>query len=342
VTTAASGRFIVSTRAAARPQRQPAPAAALHLVLAYRPGWQSVEDLTAIARHVRDIDRGIQTFLMPVTLANRVSRRDAAALPTLIVSPGPLTELTPLRGKLYAGWPVPKFEEVRRLREAGLAVPLTAVLTPDLRLDPAVWGEIVILKPTDIPTSSHGRGISLSRTNRVRFRPPEQYPEHHPGRLGPMLVQQYIDTGERLSVYRVLTLFGEPLYAQLNRSSAARVDLAAADDAIESAVVALQAGENREGILIDDPEVIALARAAHEALPEIPLKGCDIIREASTGRLFVLELNSGGNTWHFSSNYAEPIRRIYGPEFELRRRQQFDALRTAARVLVERTRREAE
>lgn len=334
------GRFTAFIKAVAQPpqRRSEAP---LHLVLAYKPGWQSIEDLTAIARHVVDIEPGIRPFILPSTLRNSVSGKMAAASPTLVVSPGPLETFRPRRGKVYQGAQIPKYEEISRLQTAGVPVPRTAILAPDLHLDPAVWGELVILKPTDIPTSSHGMGIKLVRTRRVRYKPPAEYPDSHPGRLGPMLVQQYIDTGEKLTVYRVLTFFGEPLYAQLNQASTRRVDLDGPDEAIESAVVALQAGDNREGILIDDDEVLSLARAAHAALPEIPLKGCDVIREAATGKLYVLELNSGGNTWHFSSIYAEPIRALYGREFELRRRQQFDALRTTARVLVDRTRREA-
>ncbi len=88
--------------------------------------------------------------------------------------------------------------------------------------------------------------------------------------------------------------------------------------------------------------MLALAKAAHDALPEIPLKGCDILREASTGALYVIELNSGGNTWHFSSDYSLPFRGRYGEEFELQRRQQFDAMRTTARVLVDKANAEAE
>jgi hypothetical protein len=157
-----------------------------------------------------------------------------------------------------------------------------------------------------------------------------------------MMVQQYIDTGADLTGYRVLTFFGEPLCAHFTRSRAARVEPSAPDAMIEAAVVAIQAGADRERILMEEPDVLALARRAHAALPEIPLKGCDIIREAATGRLYVLELNSGGNTWHFSSTFAEGIRRYQGPEFVRRQRLQFDAMRTAARVLVARTRSEAE
>jgi hypothetical protein len=333
---------VVPTRAAARPPGRDGAAATRHLVLAFRPGWQSIEDLAAIARHVEDIDPHIRTFIVPANAINSVSRRAAARLPTLVVSPGPLTRFRPLRGRVYQGWLVPKFEELRRLQAAGLPVPRTAILTRDLRLDPEVWGDLVVLKPTDIATSSHGTGIQLMRTGRVRFRPPKDYPAGHPGRLGPMMVQQYIDTGEMLTTYRVLTLLGEPLCAYCASGSAPRIDRTAPDDVIESAIVAIQAASGRERILMEEPEIIALARSAHSALPEIPLKGCDIIREASTGRLFVLELNSGGNTWQFSSDLAASIRRDQGPEFVLRQRQQFDAMRTAARLLAETASREAE
>jgi hypothetical protein len=317
-------------------------AAAMHLVLAYRPGWQSLDDLTAIARHVRELDSEIGTFILPGTSANNVSRGAAARLPTLVVSPALLTRFKPIRGKVYQGWPVPKIEELRRLHVAGVPVPLTTMLTPELKLDPAVWGELVVVKPTDIPSSSHGNGISLVRTSRVRFRPQKDYPAGHPGRAGPMMVQQYIDTGDKIAGYRVLTFFGEPLLAYLTRGSVARLNRNAPDDVIERAVIAIQAVANRERMFIADADVLALARAAHAAIPEIPLKGCDIIRQAATGRLFVLELNCGGNTWQFSSDIAESIRQFQGPEFVRYQMEQFDALRTAARVLVERTRREAE
>ena len=93
-----------------------------------------------------------------------------------------------------------------------------------------------------------------------------------------------------------------------------------------------------------DPGIIALARAAHNAIPEIPLKGCDVVRDHKTGKPYVLELNCGGNTWHFSSNFNPDQRDTSEAALERRRRRrrQFDAMRTAARVLVARTNSEAE
>jgi hypothetical protein len=312
-----------------------------HLVLGYRPTWQSLADLNTIADFVGDIDPTIRTFVLPTTHRNQVTRRAAATRPTLVVSTGRMITFRPLRGKVYQGWPIPKIEEVRRLQMAGLPVPRTEILTPTLRLDPAEWGEFVILKPTDIGTSSHGRGIQMMRTSRVRYIAEKDYPQGHPGRLGPMIVQQYIDTGPRLTTYRVLMFFGEPLYVQLNIGSAGGPPRDADDGTVESAIIALQAAETREAQIVDAPDVVALARRVHAAVPEIPLKGCDFLRDATTGKLYLIELNSGGNTWHFSSTYGARLRARLGPEFEHRRRMQFDALRTTARVLVEKTRAEA-
>jgi hypothetical protein len=308
----------------------------------YRPGWQSVEDLKEIARHSVEADKTIRPFIIPSTHHNSIMRKAAGKRPSLIVSPGRIGTFKPKRGKVYQGRSIAKAEEIRRLAAAGVAVPRTAILTPDLRLDPAEWGEFVMLKPTDIRTSSHGLGVQLMRTNRVRYIPQQGYPTSHPGRLGPMMVQQYIHTGDRLTTYRVLTLFGTALYAQLNIGGTERLDLGASDATIERAKVALQSADTREAYLIDDAEVLAIARAAYEAIPEIPLQGCDVLRDANTGALYVIELNCGGNTWHFSSNYSASFRQNYGPEYERQRREQFDAMRTAARVLVDRTNAEAE
>ncbi len=313
-----------------------------HLILAYRPGWQSLADLSTMASHVRDLDPSIGVFIVATTSPNSITRKAAAARPTLVVSPGKIQVFQPKRGKIYQGSPIPKFEELRRLHAAGVPVPRTAILTPKLDLDPAVWGPFVILKPTDIATSSHGRGIQLMRTERVRYIAPEDYPPDHPGRRGPMFVQQYIDTGEKLRSHRITTFFGEPLMALLHTSEGPRVALDAPDDVIEAAPMAIQGAGARHTEFVDVPDAVALARAAHEAIPEVPLKGCDLLRDVATGQLYVIELNCGGNTWHFSSQFLAKRRREHGPEFELHRRQQFDALRTAARVLVERTIAEAE
>ena len=44
-----------------------------------------------------------------------------------------------------------------------------------------------------------------------------------------------------------------------------------------------------------EPDILALAAAAYEAMPEGALQACDILR-AKTGELYLLEVNPGGNT----------------------------------------------
>jgi hypothetical protein len=336
----AKARWAESFRGAA----SPAPAdhrIDWNLVMVRQHGWQSLADWHRIAGYVRDIEPRIATFIVRGDHPRSYVARLAARRPSLVFSPGRIMRFAPLRGRVYQGRAIAKMEQLRRLAASDVRVPRSALLTPDLRLDPAVWGDFVIVKPTDLVTSSNGVGIQLIRTSRVRFKKQSDYPRGHPGSRGPMLVQQFIDTGDRVAVYRVLALFGEPLYIILNIAKEPRIDLAAPDDAIEKAPVATNIAE-REKLFVRDADVIAMARAAHAALPEIPLKGCDIARDAKTGALYVLELNPGGNTWHFSSDILKALRRENGAEFERRRREQFDALRTAARVLVERTRNDAE
>lgn len=313
-----------------------------HLVLAYRPGWQSIEDLNRVAAYAAELDPTIRTFVVPTTHRNQVTRRAMAERATFVFSPGEMPTFRPLRGRVYQGRLVPKFEEVRALAAARLPVPRTAVLTPDLKLDPADWGDFVIVKPTDLGTSSKGHGFMLMRTNRVRYIPPREYPAGHPGRYGPMLVQQYVSDDGYVGVIRVLTLFGEPLYALKNRSVERIVDPKAPDAVIEALPVAHQllTETTRVRSFTSAPDELALARAAHAAMPEIPLKGVDLLRDGN-GKLYIIELNCRGNTWHFSSAFEAVNRARNGEAFERQRLSQFDALRTAARVLVARTNAEA-
>jgi hypothetical protein len=85
---------------------------------------------------------------------------------------------------------------------------------------------------------------------------------------------------------------------------------------------------------VADPELLAFARRMSQALPDVPLQGLDIIKEKTTGRLFALESNPGGNTWHFSSRHAAKTRAELGNGREILLRQ-FNALERAAEALAQ-------
>jgi glutathione synthase/RimK-type ligase-like ATP-grasp enzyme len=269
-----------------------------------------------------------------------VTRRRAGRRPTLIFSPGRLIDFHPERGKVYAGSPIPKLEQIARFKAAGLPVPATAEITPGVALPEAEFGSHVVVKP-GYSEASRGLYLTLVRRQAVQFRPQESYPEDHPGRYGPMFAQRFIDTGPRVSHYRVLTLFGAPLIAFKTTSREARPPLDSPDDVL--AAIAVKARRRVSPIdreLTRDADVLELARRTHRALPEIPLQGVDIIREAATGKLFVLETNPGGNTWIFSK--GEMTTRLTRSLGVARLTDPFDAFTTAANVLIERTRVEAE
>jgi hypothetical protein len=315
-------------------------AAERHLVLVHTPGYQDVADFHEIARKVREQAPDIEVLIASNTIASSVTRRQASRLPTLIFSPGNLLEFRPMRGKVYAGSPIPKLEQIARFKAAGLPVPVSAEITPDVVLPAETFGSHVVVKP-GFSEASRGRDIMLMRREAVRFKRREDYPEDHPGRYGPMFAQRFIDTGAFVNHHRVLTLFGEPLLAFKTTATAARPSLDAPDDVL--ATIAVKA-RRRDGPIAREPtgdaDVLALARRAYAALPEIALQGIDIIREAGSGKLFVLEANPGGNTWIFSKGaMTERLKKALGVD---RLTDQFDAFTTAAKVLIERTRREAE
>lgn len=261
----------------------------------------------------------------------------ASRRPTLVVSPTRLGAFKPRRGRIYQGRMISKDEQLERLAALGISVPRTAKLVPGLSLDPAVWGSHVIIKPSSW-RSSHGVGLPILPTDKLSFRGPEHYPEGHPGRMGPLMVQQFIDTGPTARNYRVNTLFGRPLYCLLNMLTDRLPDLEFITEEFQSGAIATNPADasKRKLELVAEKDVIELAFRCHAAFPDVPLKGVDIIRDHKTGQLYVLELNCASNTWHISSDYFAPFRT--GATTKEKMIAQFGAWDVAAAVLIERTR----
>jgi hypothetical protein len=311
-----------------------------NLILVHTASYQDVEDFQVIARTVHELAPDIEVFIASNNIPSSVTRRHASRRPTLIFSPGKLLSFRPLRGKVYAGSPIPKLEQIARFKAAGLPVPPSAEITPNIVLPESGFGSHIVVKP-GFSESSRGQFITLMRREAVRFQPRETFPEDHPGRYGPMFVQRFIDTGPFVNHYRVLTLFGTPLLAFKTSSETPMPSLDSPDDVL--ATIAVKA-RRRDGSIAReltwDADVLELACRTYSALREIALQGVDIIREAQSRKLYVLEANPGGNTWIFSKgDMTTRLKTALGVE---RLIDQFDAFRTAAKMLVERTRTEAE
>jgi hypothetical protein len=307
--------------------------ASLHLVLVHSEGWQDVGDFEQIKSLVESRAPDIEVFVVSNDHKSSMTRKRVARRPTLVFSPITLLEFRPDRGRVYAGRPMSKLEEMGRLAAAGVPIPAFEAITPETSLDPERFGDLVIVKPS-YDLASWGRGIELMRREQVRYRPPEAFPPDHPGRHGPMIAQKFIDCGRPISI-RVLTFFGEPVFTFCRESTKAFILEPLRDGYVQADY--MPAPPDINIYTTRDPDVLQLARTAYAAMPDIALQACDILRD-SDGGLHLLETNPGGGTWMFSSVNAPGYRRVLGIA-DLTK--VFDAFAVIARILIERTRREA-
>jgi len=155
-----------------------------------------------------------------------------------------------------------------------------------------------------------------------------------------MLIQPYIDHSENgyPTEYRVLTLFGHVLYCARNNWAVARPPLEEIAADREGIIASNNKRFGRLRMLCNDAEIIALGEQAHAAFPQCPVLGVDIVRDVETRKLYVIEVNPGGATWHFSSPSGK---NLYTAEHRRNLYAQFGALDRTAQLLIEKTREEA-
>lgn len=256
----------------------------------------------------------------------------AAFRPTLVVSPLFLHESFVLRGRICQGWRFDsKLRQYELLAKADVPVPAWTRITPETRLDPAEWGPYVVIKP-DI--GARGANVKIKRAGRVRYKPYQEILPAPDGGGG-LLAQRFIYTGRWPVSHRVVTLFGEPLCAWRCEGNGAGYEPLEAPMAFRSGGISIVSNRKTSRyVLSADPEVLELARRAHAIFPDLPFLGTDIIRDAVSGELFVLECNPSGRVLVLSSKTGREIQKANGIDFY----GQFGALDTAARVLIERTR----
>ena len=258
--------------------------------------------------------------------------------PTLTVALCHDAEFTPRRGAVMSSRPIEKLEQVDVLQKAGIAVPHCQLFRAGMELDPSVWGEFVLLKPEPLEHTSHSEAIQLFRRARLAAMRENDFPACHFVYAVPMIAQRFIDTGVNPCKYRALTMCGEVLYVQAAVLAQARPSLESPDEVLEQALVATSGSvpcDYRHG---DHPEIVALAKRVARAFPGIPLMGVDVVRDVNDGKLYVLEINAGGNVWHFSSPmWAERRQRL--PEIARDMREQYGAFDVAAKALTGATRR---
>jgi hypothetical protein len=302
-----------------------------HLVLVgkRRIHW---EDFHAIAAHIRQVAPDVRPVLLTDHHINNL-RFDVLLRPTLVVSPNALKKLRIYRGRVLQGNRLCKSLEYAALERVGVPVPRWVRLTKDDKPDLSAFGKYVVSKP-----DSGGRGaeVRILRRGRVRWKRPEN--ESARGNSD-LLIQEFIYTGEWPSSYRVATLLGKAIYSWKVQADRRRRPLADPNVFGEGAqgggMSIVSTGKGCTFELNLDEEIIALGERAHAAFPQIPLLGVDIVRDALTGKLYVLEVNASGKTWSLSSPAGRAVQSCGGFDFIA----QFDSVRRAAQIRISETRR---
>lgn len=277
-----------------------------------------------VAGHVRELDPCID---VAVVRDSRSTHLSLDSRPTLIFSPTMLRYPPPVQGRVFCGLPLSKSEEYTALEKAGIAVPKWVVFeereTPDL----SGFNDFVVRKPD---YGGLGAEVRIVRKSRVRWKP---ITTSAAGTSSRMLIQEFIYTGPRPVSYRVNTLFGKVLYSVRHEASADRTELAGPNDfrsnVRQAGFTIVASARGSQVTPCHDRDIIELGESAHAAFPEIPLLGFDIVRDACSEKLYVLEANAIGYVWNFYLDQPAD----YGFSFE----DQFDGIRKSAYILAEKT-----
>ena len=293
---------------------------------------QDRADFEAIARLIGARAGDVRVFIVDTKEADWADARFERGAPTLTVAPMPIKRFSPPPGAVCHGYEFPKDEQYRRLARLGVPVPDWTVIAPGTVLDPQQWGPYVVVKPA---LGRKGAEIHIKRAGRVRYRPPESFAERHPARRAPLLAQRFVYTGKWPSNFRVVTFFGRALLCWRCEAAHRHVPLHSRwDFKAKGGITVVSNKRDSSYALARDADVIALAEKAHAGFPDQPLLGTDIVRDADTGELYVIECNPRGDAWLVSSDMGRMIEQANGLDFA----RQFGALEVAARALIEETR----
>jgi hypothetical protein len=296
-----------------------------NLIVIHTPTHQDISDFLTIQHFMlwRAPDIELSIFSTDKGCPEAFWRK-AAERPSVLFSPFMARIPAAARGARLVSTPLTKWAELQVLRDAGAPVPETRGIMPEMRLDEAQWGPFTVVKPN---VGLQGKGVRLVRTSNVRWLDTSALPKDHPWYDNKLLAQRYISTGPYAKCYRVMTVLGRPIYCAVSTAAEERPEPGSSFDG--EIGVAPNSGV-RTMALSNERDVIDLATAIHSKLPRLPVMAIDIIREQESGRLFALEFNSPGYSWHLSSDHGRKLQRDYNVNYY----EQFDALNTITDALI--------
>lgn len=290
--------------------------------------WDKDEFLfSEVARELRRL--GVRARLVHDVEPRLKHRLWSLGTSTKVVAMFPLRKFLPSWAEVWQQKKYDKIQEYKALERAGIPVPKWAPVYEAGEPDLEDFPDYVVVKP-----SWGGRGayVRVMRREKVRYRP---FVTEAMGEVSPALIaQEYVHTGPWPVCYRVGTVFGEPIYAFRSKADGSRMPFLgkkfdAQFFAGRSIVATAQGGSRDENVPED---VVELARRAHQAFPEVPLLGIDIVKDCRTDRLFVVEVNACGRTYQLSEKPSSNNKMSFGIDFH----KQFGGVRAVARGIYKR------
>lgn len=224
------------------------------------PRQDEPEDYTADFEHIAGLIRQADPAIeVVVHWGATADLRPGPPMPTMIVSLRHLQGPLPVPGRLFACSPVPKIEQDEAYRRNWIASPKTVPFFWGIDLDPAQWGPFVVIKPLNPAFTSRGGAVWFPTASLAGLRR-EHFTADHPIQKHKFIVQSFIDTGRHPRQYRVLCLFGTPLYVMLLELKKPRPPVTASFKDIITSNIATNAGVPKTRVLVEEPEIAAFAR----------------------------------------------------------------------------------
>ena len=292
---------------------------------------ESADDFQKIARRIRKLDPTISVTMVSDFLTSKMVPADCLNLPMLVIY---LCNPPPTEFKVatkIAVKEMSKIEEYEHFKQHNIPCLPIERFRWGIELDPDIYGEWLVLKPEHI--TSNGKDVNMVPTSQLSKLKIQDFHINHLIHKDSYLVQKFIKTGENPNFWRVLVFLDEILLSyrpELNLPYLNTLDL---KKLLDTSISPVRRDDRKIHMEINE-EVNALAKLVASTFPDNPLWGVDIIRDQETGKLYVLEVNLGGNTWSFSTPHGEKFRSVVGLKNML---LQYNAWDRAAEALVRKT-----
>ena len=293
---------------------------------------ESIEDFYDIAKRVLKLDPEIRILVFADEILLENIPEGFFNLPVLViylVNPPPANFKHEL--PYISVSPMTKLEQYWILKKANIPYLPIEPFICGTSVDSELYGNWVVLKPKSL--QSTGKDINMLPTKVLPFIKASDFPADHLIHRDDYYVQKFVKTGSYPFHYRAMIFCGEILYSATNKSNIPYPDLTADIPTLLNTTVASNIVGNRERKIVKDERKNRFALRVAKALPKYPILGIDIIEDVETNKLYVLEINAGGNGWHFSSAIAANTPE-HTEEHAKQMLIQYNAFDTAAKALL--------